>query len=489
MPNLDDDIRAFISVNESATLAEFIDTNLKSFEDHQFDSIETMLRHLKGAFEKAFLAIYPNATNVRSNIAMGQVKKAFYYKETTAEATRNIMFQWFYLLCECHDLKDFFEQHKGIIDHVEKSQSINPKVLIDKMSIKLLKNYDNLTASEKNVLKLSLSYIVDKSEDNIAIYKKYISCSNFWRVVHNIKSDISLIEDQDKKNLEALSKQVLKASKKGIDESLEVVLTRQLELIKERKRHSPEYQVLQGYSYLLHNFEAWSKRKKESEAEKVARINELLAIVFDNSCLTTKTGETIGRNTREIYSLNEYNFSRGSNSNYNTNSMSVSPVSSSSPATVTSSHSGRKMDLIICNENDVELAFCEFKSNKQKNLVQRQASKSLRLNQTIKIGMWKMFVEDPLVYFNWEGQSGRFCHMQESGGIYVSEPKEAIIVPTKLKELTGDFTNTFVALLGWKRHLLSIETKVAIAAIRPDRRDCQYPTTCFTAVNTKKRKL
>lgn len=40
--------------------------------------------------------------------------------------------------------------------------------------------------------------------------------------------------------------------------------------------------------------------------------------------------------------------------------------------------------------------------------------------------------------------------MQESGGIYVSEPKEAIIVPTKLKELTGDFTNTFVALLGWK---------------------------------------
>lgn len=75
------DIRAFISVNESATLAEFIDTNLKSFEDHQFDSIETMLRHLKGAFEKAFLAIYPNATNVRSNIAMGQVKKAFYYKE------------------------------------------------------------------------------------------------------------------------------------------------------------------------------------------------------------------------------------------------------------------------------------------------------------------------------------------------------------------------------------------------------------------------
>lgn len=115
-------------------------------------------------------------------------------------------------------------------------------------------------------------------------------------------------------------------------------------------------------------------------------------------------GETIGRNTREVYSLNEYNFSRGSNSNYNTNSMSVSPVSSSSPATVTSSHSGRKMDLIICNENDVELAFCEFKSNKQKNLVQRQASKSLRLNQTIKIGMWKMFVEDPLVYFNWEGK-------------------------------------------------------------------------------------
>lgn len=94
-------------------------------------------------------------------------------QQTTVEATRNIMFQWFYLLvntqlylicyrnlltkifskCECHDLKDFFEQHKGIIDHVEKSQSINPKVLIDKMSIKLLKNYDNLTASEKNVLK------------------------------------------------------------------------------------------------------------------------------------------------------------------------------------------------------------------------------------------------------------------------------------------------------------------------------------------------
>ncbi|OBZ87089.1 hypothetical protein A0J61_04861 [Choanephora cucurbitarum] len=93
---------------------------------------------------------------------------------------------------------------------------------------------------------LSLSYIVSKSNDNLSIYQKYIKSGCFWKVVDDIKSDIKLIEE--KKNLETISKEI--ACRKGVDEGLEVILTQQLKLIKERRRLSSEYQMLQSFSCL-----------------------------------------------------------------------------------------------------------------------------------------------------------------------------------------------------------------------------------------------
>ncbi|KAI8369917.1 hypothetical protein EDC96DRAFT_110948 [Choanephora cucurbitarum] len=244
--------------------------------------------------------------------------------------------------------------------------------------------------------------------------------------------------------------------------------------------------MLQSFSYLLHNFETWSKRKKESEAEKVARINELLTIVFNDSCLVTKTGETVGKSTHETYFLNEHNFSGGNSSNYNTSLVSAPSVSPSSPSF--SSHIGRKIDLVVCNDQDAELAFCEFKSTNKKHLIQSQASKNLRLNQTIKINMWKMFVDEPIVFFNWEGRFGEFHSMQETSEIFVSQRKEAIVIPTSQKTLDDKFATTFIAFLKWKAHLLDVEQKIAKALISPDRREYEYPATCFTVVNNKKRK-
>ncbi|KAI8351447.1 hypothetical protein EDC96DRAFT_567224 [Choanephora cucurbitarum] len=298
------------------------------------------------------------------------------------------------IFCECHDVEDFLAQNKEIIEGAQRLDTTNPKALMDKMSIQLLKNYQALTPNERNVLKLSLSYIVDKSNDNLSIYQKYIMLGCFWKVVDDIKSDIKLIEEE-KKNLEAISKET--ACRKGVDEGLEVILTQQLTLIKERRRFSSEYQMLQSFSYL-------------------------------------------------------------------------------------------KIDLIVCNDDDVEPAFCEFKSNNKKNLVQHQVSKNLRLNQTIKVGMWKLFVDDALVFFNREGRSGRFSSLQKLDGVFVNEPKAAIVIPTKLKKLDDGYFKTFIALLEWKKHLLTVEKKMTKSFIKADRRECEYQITCFTAVNTKKRK-
>ncbi|KAI8369916.1 hypothetical protein EDC96DRAFT_110927 [Choanephora cucurbitarum] len=171
MSCLIDDIRAFISVNESASLVEFVENNLKSFEDHQFESVEELSKGLKELFEKVYLDLRPSTTKISLDIKAVLIKEAFLYNKITTEAARNALFQWFYLLCENHNVEEFMEKNADMINAVEKTKTSNPKALMDKMSVQLLKHYENLSPNEKNVLRLSLSYIVDMSKNNLAIYK------------------------------------------------------------------------------------------------------------------------------------------------------------------------------------------------------------------------------------------------------------------------------------------------------------------------------
>ncbi|RCI01865.1 hypothetical protein CU098_001439, partial [Rhizopus stolonifer] len=145
--------------------------------------------------------------------------------------------------------------------------------------------------------------------------------------------------------------------------------------------------------------------------------------------------------------------------------------------------SGRKIDLLVANEDGDELAFCEFKANNNKTLIQHQQSKSLRLNQQILMKMKKRSLNEQLFFFNGKGNFGRFVVLEETGEIYCSRPSSAFIVSHNILQLDDD---TIKAFISWKKHLLLVNKKLVAASNKPEREDVGiYPNTCFTIVNKK----
>ncbi|KAI8080282.1 uncharacterized protein B0P05DRAFT_571406 [Gilbertella persicaria] len=164
---------------------------------------------------------------------------------------------------------------------------------------------------------------------------------------------------------------------------------------------------LQTFSFLLHSFENWSKKPKDSEAEKMLLENNM-----------------VSRN-----------------------------IASSSSFT-----SGRKIDLLVANEDGDELAFCEFKANNNTTLIQHQQSKSLRLNQQILMKMKRRSLNEQLIFFNGKGNFGRFVVLEETGEIYCSRPSSAFIVSHNILQLDDD---TIKAFISWKLSSHHLETFVA----------------------------
>ncbi|KAI8336425.1 hypothetical protein EDC96DRAFT_578923 [Choanephora cucurbitarum] len=131
-----------------------------------------------------------------------------------------------------------------------------------------------------------------------------------------------------------------------------------------------------GFSYIvdldeqsivvLNDLPSWCKISKSSETEDVCRINELLKTVFDSTELYPKIGEICAVNTKEVCSVNETNFSGGEGSSY-LQSGSL-PLSRSSKG----SACGRKVDLMVKNKHEEELAYCEFKAVHYRALIEYQ---------------------------------------------------------------------------------------------------------------------
>ena len=115
------------------------------------------------------------------------------------------------------------------------------------------------------------------------------------------------------------------------------------------------------------------------------------------------SGEICAVNTKDVCSVNEMNFSGGEDSSY-LQSGSL-PLSRSSKG----SACGRKIDLMVKNKHEQELAYCEFKAVHYRALIEYQQSKNLRLNQRIMIEMKKLGVNEKLIAFNWEGKLDILC--------------------------------------------------------------------------------
>ncbi|KAI8351764.1 hypothetical protein EDC96DRAFT_518368 [Choanephora cucurbitarum] len=295
------------------------------------------------------------------------------------------------------------------------------------MSIKMLKDFNNLKNNDINLLKLSMSYIVSTLNGDDEVYRKYIDNDFFWKIVDKcVYQPLNYVTEEEKAEIKKVCNSIIKEAKRSISSGVVAVLKEQLKLAEEEKRDSPVYQALQAMSYLLNGFEVWPKTAKESEAQKVSRINDLTNIFFKDCSLNTKIGETIGDATKHAYVFNESNFSSNSAS-ASASASALSALSCCSASTISSSNSGRKIDLIVKDDKCFELAFCEFKAENKKTTTNHQQGKTLRLNLTILEEMKKLFVDEQVISFVWTGPFGAFFSLQESQDVFVARFAEPFI--------------------------------------------------------------
>ncbi|KAI8373888.1 hypothetical protein BD560DRAFT_393877 [Blakeslea trispora] len=477
MSGLADLVDDYIKQAQEPSLSGFVLSNLFFFEDHDYEDVEQMKTHLMKNFKKS-------AVKEENSLFW---KDLFNYRKTTPLKIRNMIFQWFYDLCEGRG-NDVYNSNKKEIDEFAASNFSRHNAALDKMSIEMLKKFDSLEPNEVNVLKLAMSHVVDFMNGNDLVYKKYIKNEFFWAALDVDKpSNLSYLSEDDKKVVKDLSSKVVKALKKDLDSAIEFVLTEQLVLVKERKRKSIAYQILQTFNYMLNNMEAWQKTAKETEAQKVCRVHDVLNIFFEDSCLNVKIGEAVGISTKETYGLNEHNFSGGSGSSFaTTGDVMTSSAAFSSSSSIT--NGGRKIDLVVINDRKTELSFCEFKADAERWPARYQQSKAIRLNQTIARRNREMYVDDDVVSFVWTGDCGKFFSLRQVFEICVCRPLGALSIPTAVRLVDDDVSDTFVSILNWKQHLLQLEYKIERAKLKADRRSEAYPSICFTVVNSKKRK-
>ncbi|KAI8353185.1 hypothetical protein BD560DRAFT_427019 [Blakeslea trispora] len=460
MSTLTSDLDSFVRENRSCSLSDFLYQHIDRFEKHNFSKLDNLKKHFVKLFCDAYRKAYGETEQPVSDASAEDWETFFLYNKTTSTAIRECLFQYFYFVCENKSAGDFLEKNKAAFTEFKTMATSNAKTLLDKMSLKMLEDYKNLTNDEKNVLKLSLLYIVDMSADNLDIYRKYITHPAFWKDLNSDAVDITEeMNQEDRKEAEELCKLVIEVkSQQDIYDGLDFVLLEKSKLLRQKKQDSNKYQILQVFEYILENLDNWSKNTKKSEAELVERVNTVVSIFLRDTELYTKT-------------------------NYSMTCSSRSAMSKSESA----AKAGRKIDMIIKNSKGQELAYCEFKAVKSPQLCHYQHSKNLRLNQQILFECTKVCDEQQVVAFNWEGLSGVFFVLEQKHGVTIARDANGFYVPEDLEALDDNFIITILTFIAWKQHLEKISASTKKAAYSSKRSDTgAYPQTCFTAVKRRK---
>ncbi|OBZ84997.1 hypothetical protein A0J61_06957 [Choanephora cucurbitarum] len=451
MSSLKQTLDNYLRDNSNATLLDFVSSNITSFSSHMYNEKHSMKVKLQKTFTDVYKQHYPDRQVPSISLSNDLCANLFEYNKKTPADIRDKIFQWFYCLSESRH-EEFADADKVTLEDFLRYNGSHPRVLLDKMAIMMLKDFERLKPNDIHVLKLAMSYIVDMMNENEEVYRRYIKQDFFWEIVGRCPVFLNnYVEEQEAAAITSLCKRTTEAIKKSLSAAMLFVLEEQAKLVKEDKTESSSYQVLQAFSFMLNNFKTWKKTQKESETQKVCRVYDLINIFFEDSTLNVKIGETLGRTTEEACFLNEHNFSGGSSSNYNSSGFSVSSVAAATALSSSSaSCAGRKIDMTIVDDDKDELSYCEFKATNGKSLAQHQQSKSCRLNATIAHKMLKLFVDEHVVSFVWTGCFGEFCSLKEHEGVFVSRLVEPFVIPTQAVQLDEDIAKTFIMLIGWK---------------------------------------
>ncbi|OBZ83711.1 hypothetical protein A0J61_08244 [Choanephora cucurbitarum] len=475
------ELRHYVKTASNPTLVEFMENH-----SNLVDSEELTLLQLMQVWRDRFIAMlkkyHPNLRSEgRVTCDINVWKKL---KVCVSNDIRSILFQWLYILEEkkSEDLPAFLGEKQEQIDALKSSDSDDVCAALDKLSINLLEGYTDLTCLEKEVLKLSLSRIVDLVDADFESYfRQHIPARHFdsWSNL----STASQLGEQEEAKLRELCQDFAQRVQTSFRAARKHVLLKRAEFEEEGDENSLEAKAYE----LIDAVTTIAKQKNEDnlqEADYVAWVKRLVQVVFRRSPLKIAIGETAAAATKPIAEYNQSNYS-GSTSSVFASSSSSFPLPSSS--TRKTNYNGRKIDLKVTGDNDQELSFWEFKTNDASQAtLQKQESKTLRLAQCLQKTLKSSFsVENDTLCVTWAGWSGTVCRLYQQDGYCVAKRELDISIPNDERLIGVHLENAILALFELKEWLLSLNDEVFVQSSIRQRKRKSYEGMPHTLLSPK----
>ncbi|KAI8372016.1 hypothetical protein EDC96DRAFT_501292 [Choanephora cucurbitarum] len=474
------ELRRYVKTASDPTLAEFVERH-----SDLVGSEELTLLQLMQAWRDRFIAVLKQyrpgmSSEGRVTCDINVWKKL---KVCDSNDIRSILFQWLYILEEkkSEDLPAFLGEKQEQIDALKSSDSDDVCTALDKLSINLLEGYTGLSCLEKEVLKLSLSRIVDLVDaDFEAYFRQHIPARHFdsW---YNL-STISNLTEQDEAKLRELCQDFARQVQASFGAARKHVLLKRAEFEEEEENslEAKAYELIDAITTIV-------KQKNEDnlqEADYVAWVKRLLQVVFRRSSLKIAIGETAAAATKPTFEYNQSNYS-GSTSSVFASSSSSFPLASSS--TRKTNHNGRKIDLKVMGDDDQELSFWEFKtSDASQATLQKQESKTLRLAQCLQKTLKSSFsVENDSLCVTWAGWSGTVCRLYQQEDYCVAKKEAEICIPNDERLIGVHLENAVLTLFQLKEWLASLNDEVFVQSSIRKRKRKSYDNMPHTLLSPK----
>ncbi|RCI06188.1 hypothetical protein CU098_011498 [Rhizopus stolonifer] len=470
------ELRNYIKESSDPNLNEFIKNNF-----HLINQDDATLKSMMLVWKNRFVLAL---NKYRSELVLGNranldinLWKSLKLKDGVDNAS--ILYQWLYIAQEkkSEDANSFLQEKKEQIEQMETSTSQEVNALLDKLSIRLLRRFDNLSTKEMCVLKLSLSKIVDLVDDEMAdVYKSVIPNRHFeeWMSLKRSKR----LEEEEQSKIKTTVAEFVEKSKIDIKTARKYVLQKRLELEDEEDSLEARlFEMIDKIVSLIKN----SKSNYWQEADFVAFIKTLLEIAFRGSSLSVVIGETVAHATKPAIEYNESSYSNGMNSVFNSDSPSFALTSKSSCV-------GRKIDLRIVSDDDQELSFWEFKNNDvDQKLLWYQESKSLRLAQCLQKEVSSVLKHpQDILSLNWFGWSATMCYLTQQDGYAVAKKIDKITVPFDNRLISTSLENLMLCIFEVKATLSALNDEMFIASNGRTKKRKSYDSMPHTLLSPKR---
>ncbi|KAI8378627.1 hypothetical protein BD560DRAFT_445135 [Blakeslea trispora] len=339
---------------------------------------------------------------------------------------RSELVAWYYKeALGSDDLQDYKNEISSIVSEVEGHEASTLEGHLNKLSVVLLKKFANLTNIEMGALKLCLSSTISLiSPAYKDFFMENIPLDNYVDLNENETSHVGQEEtakieaafEETKQLLLKLPKRILLNNEGTIEEQVQDIML-----------------------YIYKSLPIWQKTTITSEAFYVKIIDSILNIVFSDTSLQIVSGETCSDATKTVRAANENLYE----------SVTAARSATTTTTTTTKGLCGRKIDLLLATDKEIEVAAFEFKkkSSSSKDSIY-QESKSIRINASIE-KVLSSFNEtiDKQMGMDWCGVYGYTYVIKKVGRVFVASKVREMKLPMTRDELYSEETKELILSL------------------------------------------